>query len=54
MSLDPQRIGVEVLPCPSCGQARWYGYGPCGLCGAFLPGAKEGKWPIPQPPRSEK
>jgi len=40
--LDPKKIGRAVVKCDGCGFHRWYGYGPCGHCGDYLPGALTG------------
>lgn len=42
-SFDPSLVGCAVVRCPGCGQERWYGYGACGQCGTFLPGAEHGQ-----------
>lgn len=39
MTLDHSQIGRRVVPCPGCATERWYGYGACSVCRAFLPGA---------------
>lgn len=38
----PERVGQLVVVCAGCGRERWYGYGPCSMCGAAGPVVEPG------------